>query len=143
VASKDANSASDSASTRADARRPTEIDRRIGRLIRERRQFLQLTIEDLARALSVTSHQLQKYETGENRISASRLVECGRALDVHVAWFYQSISDTRTKAKEGVALNDQEQKLLTTFRALPPGSRRQLSEIAAVLTATGSSKKKK
>lgn len=131
-----------SASIGGDARRPTEIDRRIGRLIRERRQSVQLTIEDLARELSVTPHQLQKYETGENRISASRLVECARALDVHVAWFYQSAGDTGGKATENPTLNEQEQKLLASFRALSPASRRQLSDIAGVLSAPVIAKKR-
>jgi transcriptional regulator with XRE-family HTH domain len=139
VGSKDTKSVS----LGSDARRPTDLDRRIGRLIRERRQSMQLTIDDLARELTVTPHQLQKYETGENRISASRLVECARALEVHVAWFYQSVGDTGGKATENQTLNEQEQMLLASFRALTPASRRQLSDIAGVLCAPVVTKKRK
>ena len=115
------------------ARRPTDLDARIGRLIRERRRLLGLTQEALARTLGITQHQLQKYETGGNRIAASRLVDCAMALEVPIAWFYQST----VIAAEGVLLDakvpDDERSLLEVFRELPPAVRVQLVGVARVL----------
>jgi transcriptional regulator with XRE-family HTH domain len=104
------------------ARSATELDSRIGSSIRQRRLGQKLTLEELASALNITAHQLQKYETGENRISASRLVDCGRVLGVHVAWFYQNSSldsDEKTLSSTEVSLTSDERRLVKIYRALP------------------------
>tara|TARA_R110002167_G_scaffold12963_6_gene54905 strand:+ start:8925 stop:9224 length:300 start_codon:yes stop_codon:yes gene_type:complete len=48
---------------------------------------------DLAKAIGVTFQQVQKYEKGANRVSCSRLVAIGRALDVEAAFFLPARSD--------------------------------------------------
>ena len=45
----------------------------------------------LARAIGIASQQIQKYEIGANRLSASRLVEIAEALDVPIAWFFRNV----------------------------------------------------
>jgi transcriptional regulator with XRE-family HTH domain len=125
-------------------RRPTELDVRIGRLIRERRLLLNLTQEKLARLLGITQHQLLKYETGDNRIAASRLVECARALEVPVTWFYQSSghqASPTTASNEDLAKD--EHGLLDAYRALPAPARAQLISIAHVLRGEQKQKKRK
>jgi DNA-binding transcriptional regulator YiaG len=57
-------------------------DRFIGKRIRARRVALDLTLLDLARRLGVTLQQVQKYEAGENRVSAVRLFDICEALGV-------------------------------------------------------------
>lgn len=111
-------------------RSPTDTDRRIGKRIRERRLSLNLRQEDLARSLEITQRQLQKYETGINRISAARLVICARALKVHVSWFYQTDADA---SKMAARLSDEECELIDRYRALAGHSRRALLDIALVL----------
>jgi DNA-binding XRE family transcriptional regulator len=54
-------------------RKPTVIDAYIGERMRERRQMLEMGQADLAKALGVSKQQVQKYETGHNRVSAARL----------------------------------------------------------------------
>lgn len=54
-----------------------------------------LTQEDLGRALGISYQQIQKYETGANRISAGRLFEVGRALTVDVAYFFDGYDGAR------------------------------------------------
>ena len=120
------------------------MDARIGVLIRKRRLALELRQEDLARVLEITAHQLQKYETGENRIAASRLVECARALDVPVAWFYQSTSaDENTKAQSETALTGGEHELVERYRQLSAEGRAQLIGISKLLQNEGGAKKHK
>ena len=118
--------------SRQQARKPTEIDIRIGQLIRERRLELSLTQDDLAKLLSVAQHQLQKYETGENRIAASRLVECARALKVPITWFYQWTGPDADRAASASG-NADESTLIEAFRDLSPAGRSQLVSIAEVL----------
>ena len=57
---------------------------------------------ELAVALDVAQQQLQKYETGQNRISASRLYEAARILKAPVAWFYEGLDDP--VAEEGLQI---------------------------------------
>jgi len=66
-------------------RQVDNIDREIGRRIRELRIIAGLTQEKLGDRLGQTFQQVQKYERGQNRVSGSRLVKMARALGVSVA----------------------------------------------------------
>lgn len=66
---------------------PASLDRRIGERIRLRRTELGMTQEQLASALGISYQQVQKYENGVNRISASRLAEIAQRLEVPIGWF--------------------------------------------------------
>lgn len=118
-------------------RSPTETDVRIGQRIRKRRLSLDMRQEDLAQALEITQRQLQKYETGVNRISAARLVTCAKVLKVNVSWFYQSSNDA---ANTSAKLSEEETTLIDRYRALTSRSRKALLEIAMVLDGEDSKK---
>ena len=80
-----------SGTTTVQARRTKEevdIDRRVGARLRERRLLLGMSQQQLAKALGITFQQVQKYENGANRISASRLWDISRRLDVPIDWFF-------------------------------------------------------
>lgn len=70
---------------------PHPVDRHVGRLVCERRISLGLTQSDLAKALGLTFQQIQKYEKGANRISASKLWEIAGALDVEIGAFFNGL----------------------------------------------------
>lgn len=72
---------------------PASLDQRIGERIRLRRTELGLTQDQLAAALGVSYQQIQKYENGANRISAARLWQIGRRLEVPVGWFFDEPDD--------------------------------------------------
>ena len=76
--------------TVAPKKRPDDlgVDRHVGERIRHRRAETGLTQEDLGRVLEISYQQIQKYETGVNRISAGRLFEVGRVLSVDVSYFF-------------------------------------------------------
>ena len=63
---------------------PDPIDIEVGARVRIRRRWLGLSQTELAKALGITFQQVQKYERGSNRISASMLVKIGARLDVTV-----------------------------------------------------------
>ena len=56
---------------------PNPIDGQVGARVRMRRLMLGLSQTALADALGITFQQVQKYESGRNRISASRLQHIG------------------------------------------------------------------
>ena len=68
--------------------RATDADAQIGRRLRERRVTMGLSQTELASAVGVTFQQMQKYERGTNRVSASRLFALAGALGVPVGYFF-------------------------------------------------------
>lgn len=72
---------------------PHPVDRHVGRRVAERRIGRGLTQSDLARALGLTFQQVQKYEKGANRISASKLWDAAQCLEVEIAYFFSGLSN--------------------------------------------------
>ena len=73
------------------ARKFVAEDADVGRAIRTERKRLGITQETLAAELGISHQQLQRFETGDNRISAGKLWHCARALGVPVLRFYAEI----------------------------------------------------
>ena len=69
-------------------RRPTPVDVRFGHRMRARRMMLGLSQSELGAALDVTFQQIQKYERGVNRVSASVLEELAATLRVPITYFF-------------------------------------------------------
>jgi transcriptional regulator with XRE-family HTH domain len=67
------------------------IDAHVGKRLRLRRTLMGWTQEKLAEAIGLTFQQIQKYEKGANRISASRLQQLGQVLDVPAAFFFEGL----------------------------------------------------
>lgn len=65
------------------------IDIIVGVRIRERRKSMRMSQAQLGKHLGLTFQQIQKYETGVNRISASKLFETALALQTPVGWFFE------------------------------------------------------
>jgi transcriptional regulator with XRE-family HTH domain len=74
-----------------------EIDRELGSRIALRRKTLGMSQDALGRSVGVAFQQIQKYESGVNRISASRLVSLSHSLRVPVSWFFEGLG-YRTEA---------------------------------------------
>ena len=68
---------------------PNPIDRHVGSRVRMRRMLAGVSQEKLGDALGLTFQQVQKYEKGSNRISASRLQQIAKMLDVPVSFFFE------------------------------------------------------
>lgn len=76
--------------TQTNASNANAIDRRVGERIRRRRVLLGVTQDQLADALGISYQQIQKYETGANRVSAGRLAQIAEVLEVQPGWFFDS-----------------------------------------------------
>ena len=77
-----------------------EIDRHLGKRLRQRRRTLGLTQQQIAEAVGVRFQQIQKYECGANRISAARLWLLAKALDAPVGGFFDGIEEMAETADE-------------------------------------------
>lgn len=69
------------------------IDLHVGNRVRQRRRLIGMTQQALAEAVNIRFQQIQKYESGANRISASRLWELANALRVPVLYFYEGLGE--------------------------------------------------
>ncbi len=117
-----------------DPHSPNPIDKHVGARIRERRKELQMSQEKLADHLVLTFQQVQKYERGANRVSASKLYEIGRALKVPVSFFFEHLVIPGEPPLDGVTPVDAELRhdfIMTPegmelAKAFPRISRRQV-----------------
>ena len=81
---------------------PHPVDIHVGNRIRQRRTLLSRSQEKLGHALGLTFQQIQKYERGTNRVSASRLYEMSRVLTVPMTYFFEGLpSSSRGDALQG------------------------------------------
>lgn len=74
-------------------RSASPLDQHIGAQVRVARQLAGLTQETLAEHLGVTFQQVQKYERGANRVSASRLLSIANLTGQPLSFFYGTFSD--------------------------------------------------
>ena len=74
-------------------RDPNFVDRHVGNRVRMRRLLVGMSQEKLGELLGITFQQVQKYEKGSNRVSASRLYQIARVLGVPVQFFYDELKE--------------------------------------------------
>src|SRR3982751_2093089 len=74
-------------------RSPNPVDLHVGSRVRMGRKMLGISQERLAEALGLTFQQVQKYERGANRVSASKLYEIARFLNAPVSYFFEGLAD--------------------------------------------------
>lgn len=89
-------------------RHPNPVDLHVGARIRMRRKILGVSQERLADDLGLTFQQIQKYERGANRVSASKLYEIAKSLQSPVGYFFEGLVDANTGMSEtgGVFVHD-------------------------------------
>ncbi len=73
------------------------IDQHVGNRIRARRNMLSMSQTELAVALKITFQQVQKYEKGSNRVSASKLYMISGILEVPVEYFFEGLPKNNIK----------------------------------------------
>lgn len=81
---------------------PHPVDVHVGKRIRMRRWMLGQTQQQIADAVGVKFQQVQKYETGANRVSASRLFEIAKTLDTPVSFFFEELEGDVGESKNSV-----------------------------------------
>ena len=112
------------------------VDIHVGQRVRQRRWMVGMTQQQLGDRVGIRFQQVQKYETGANRISASRLWDIAEALDVPVSFFFEGVDGMAADegATRGDVLTDREAtELVRTYLAIPEAQRRGLFDLARVL----------
>ena len=123
------------------------VDVHVGQKIRRRRWMTDMTQKQLADAVGIKFQQIQKYETGSNRVSASRLFEIAQALSVPVSFFFEAIDEnsdatvthiepaTDENAVSADLFQGKEAiELLNCYYRWPEEQRRRLFELTKSLT---------
>lgn len=78
------------------------IDVYVGNRVKIRRKDMKMTQQDLATALDLTFQQVQKYERGANRISASKLFMISGTLEVPISYFFDGMEEEDMAAASGL-----------------------------------------
>lgn len=118
-------------------------DQHVGVRLRLRRKQLGLTQSGLAEALGITFQQIQKYERGANRVSASKLFEAAHVLGVPVGYFFEGLPPPPGLAEPArpdpmleFARLSEGPEIIALFSKLDGALRRQMIELArAILRA--------
>ena len=132
------------------AENPHSVDVHVGRRVRQRRKMMGITQEKLGDSLGLTFQQVQKYERGTNRISASKLFEMAIFLKVSVSYFYEDMVPSLTNpaiAESGEATFEHEyltsresRELLLAYYRLPSDKvRKRMMELLRSLADSGAS----
>jgi transcriptional regulator with XRE-family HTH domain len=109
-----------------------DIDTHVGQRIRRRRRALGMTQSNLAEAIGVRFQQVQKYETGANRVSASKMFLIAEVLQTDLIWFWTGLPSRYALADTPDAMSaatEREAQMLTAFRACHGATQASLLEI--------------
>ena len=113
------------------------VDAHVGKRIRHRRWMIGMTQQQLADKVGIKFQQIQKYETGMNRVSASRLWDIADAVGVTIAFFFEGLAEGTQAAQAAGAdmMADKEAlDLVRSYYAIPEAQRRRLFDLARVLS---------
>jgi len=116
---------------------PHLVDVHVGKRVRHRRWLAGMTQQQLAEGVGIKFQQIQKYETGMNRVSASRLWDIAAALGVPVSYFFEGLDNISRMSDDlpGDILADKEAlELVRSYYAIPEQQRRRLFDLARVLS---------
>ena len=115
------------------------VDVHVGKRVRHRRWMIGMTQQQLAERVGIKFQQIQKYETGMNRISASRLWDIADALEVPVSFFFDGLEEANhgdSVVPADLMADKEALELVRSYYAIPETQRRRLFELARVLSDT-------
>ena len=98
---------------------PHPTDVHVGQRVRQARLARKMSQTSLGRSLGVSFQQVQKYESGVNRIGSSRLWDIASLLNTPVSFFFEGLRPNARKSKEEPALNRQSIELARAIEQLP------------------------
>jgi transcriptional regulator with XRE-family HTH domain len=110
------------------------VDIHVGKRIRHRRWMVGMTQQQLAERVGIKFQQIQKYETGMNRVSASRLWEIAGTLDVSIGHFFEGLAEGDGARDQDVLSDKEAMELIRAYYAMPENQRRRLFDLARVLS---------
>lgn len=115
------------------SRTPHVVDRAVGARVATRRLALGLSQTALAQNIGVSFQQVQKYESGRNRISSSRLSEIAAALDVPMTYFFKGVTADASRQIDPPIVTPWANELISLEADLPPSARKLILNMARQL----------
>jgi transcriptional regulator with XRE-family HTH domain len=112
---------------------PHPVDVIVGARVRAVRMARGISQTALADQLGITFQQIQKYERGANRVSASKLVEIATSLQVPAVQFLEGLGDATQALDPSPLGTPGAQDLLLAYGRLPEGLRRAVLQLAQTL----------
>lgn len=112
---------------------PHPVDLTVGARISSLRLGMGMTQSDLATAIGVSFQQVQKYERGSNRVSASRLWLIAEALDVPMTYFFDGVTPDTGAPREERAVTSWARELIGLEKDLPASARKLVLNMARQL----------
>ena len=109
------------------------VDVHVGKRIRHQRWMVGMTQQQLAEKVGIKFQQVQKYETGMNRVSASRLWDIAETLGVSTGFFFEGANGEKAAPTDMMA-DKEAVELVRSYFAIPQEQRRRLFELAKVLS---------
>ncbi len=112
------------------------VDVHVGQRVRQLRCLAGMTQQQLGDKVGIKFQQIQKYEAGTNRISASRMWDIAATMEVPVSFFFEGLDGQAPDTDEarGDILTDKEAlDLVRAYYAIPENQRRRLFDLARVL----------
>ncbi len=88
---------------------PNPVDKHVGQRLRVKRSLLGMSQESLAEAIGLTFQQIQKYERGANRISAGRLFDFAKILNVPITYFFEEAENSYNQPQTSHGFSDNKQ----------------------------------
>lgn len=107
------------------------VDAHVGKRIRHRRWIIGQSQQVLALECNVEFQQVQKYETGFNRVSASRLYQIATAQGVPVAWYFEGLDQSAHALADDAELME----IARTLAKVPMAARATIITLAQQVTA--------
>lgn len=95
---------------------PDPIDIHVGRRLREARILAHASQEELGAMIGVSFQAIHKYETGENRLSASRMLRAAKALSTSLTFFFEGVEDDAPASPPAGAFTPSELELIRQYR---------------------------
>ena len=122
-----------------------DIDYHVGKRLRRRRRLLGMTQQSLAEAVGLRFQQIQKYECGANRVTASRLYQLASALNVPATYFFEGLPESAGNVGEtesshipsDVMAQSETIELIRAYYQLGERPRRKLLDLAKSLREDG------
>ena len=113
---------------------PHPIDIHVGQRLKQQRKLQGISQENLAKQLGITFQQIQKYENGTNRISASKLYELSQILKTPIQFFFENYEKSTQQIEKPSELTTKELTLIKSFRQLTPAQQQALISLINKLT---------
>ncbi|MDD9912282.1 MAG: helix-turn-helix transcriptional regulator [Alphaproteobacteria bacterium] len=113
---------------------PHPIDIHVGQRLKQQRKLQGISQENLAKQLGITFQQIQKYENGTNRISASKLYELSQILKTPIQYFFENYQKSPQFTENKTEITTIELTLIRAFQKLNPAQQQAFTNLISKLT---------